>query len=226
MSSSEETIDVAAIRARVNAATEGPWTWSRSYEIPNCDGVLSKHWALHNPVSASEGRVCNHNLVTHTAQRIDYDGVTLDESPDFQFIAHARTDIPSLLDVVASLTTRLRAAEQRCEWVAAALHGDPLFGPATEEPLYQQVVALRNAWMDAKHDADTLRRAIREAPALAYTFSYPVETSIGVQPHYGELFYSAADARRNVVVCGYLDTTPVDLIPRPAVDAAPGGATT
>lgn len=34
-------------------------------------------------------------------------------------------------------------ASQRLEWVAAALHGDPVFGPGASEPLVRQIHALR-----------------------------------------------------------------------------------
>ncbi len=44
------------------------------------------------------------------------------------------------------LEERLRyanEAQQRLEWVAAALHGDAIYGPGAAEPLVQQVHALR-----------------------------------------------------------------------------------
>lgn len=44
---------------------------------------------------------------------------------------------------LAGAPPREPSAAQRLEWVATALHGDPLFGAAAFEPLVQQISALR-----------------------------------------------------------------------------------
>ena len=81
------TIDtrLAEIRARAEAATEGPWTALGS-------GVASgDHWHV----------IASGEAVAHISSR---DGVNEDQrEPDAEFIAHARTDLPALLAAVEAV---------------------------------------------------------------------------------------------------------------------------
>lgn len=72
----------AAIEARANAATEGPWTAETT-------GVAGgDHWYVCDEGEAIASISCN-------------DGTNEDQrEPDAEFIAHSRTDIPALLVAV------------------------------------------------------------------------------------------------------------------------------
>lgn len=98
-----------AARARCEAATAGPWSWSMCYEAGRYG---RKHWAMVSPYSQERGCVTNHLLVLNTHVAKDCDGTPLEETPDFEFIAHARTDLPAALDALEAAEAeiaRLRA---------------------------------------------------------------------------------------------------------------------
>lgn len=105
---------LAGIRERVANATPGPWEWAQSYGMWDEDGNTSHHWSLKNPELPDGGvgdglsRVVNGNLITLADYSKDMDGTPLDETPDFQFIAHAREDIPYLLALVDELEEALK----------------------------------------------------------------------------------------------------------------------
>lgn len=120
--------EIAGIRERAEKATAGPWEWERSYEIGS-DYDDGKHWALHNPEDRDQGmgdgapRVTNPHLVTWTTCPTDYDDVPLDHTPDFQFIAHARSDIPRLLADRSRLVEELeRVRNDASRWQAIRPH--------------------------------------------------------------------------------------------------------
>lgn len=100
--------DLAAIRERAAAATEGPWTWA-SHTTADGD-----EWAVFDPA--------DHALASNR------DGW----APDAEFIAHAREDVPALLAEVE----RLRAIEAGIEALHRPVH--PVFsweiGLRFEEP--------------------------------------------------------------------------------------------
>ena len=85
------SLDLAAIRQRVEKATDGPWNTGFDYE-------------KNDPIVLAPG------YIEHT---IDY---TLTEhgKADAEFIAHAREDIPALLDEI----DRLNATIQRVREIA------------------------------------------------------------------------------------------------------------
>lgn len=93
--------EIKAVRERAEAASKGPWEWGLTYEIGD-----RAHWSLHNPeqpdggVGDGQDRTINYYLVLLAACPKDIGGVPLDETPDFQFIAHARTDVPRLCDAL------------------------------------------------------------------------------------------------------------------------------
>lgn len=78
-------IDLDAIRARAAAAYEGPW-WPFLSGIPGAI-YMPDSWTVHS----DERFICDLNVDTHEA------GATA------EFIAHAREDIPALLDEVERL---------------------------------------------------------------------------------------------------------------------------
>lgn len=105
-------LDVAAIRARLEAATPGPWA------IPNANvfRVIAPDAEHHNP---KQGRTPPYPW------RIVADmGDEGTAAADATFIAYARTDIPALLDALAERDARiaeLEAAKWRCEECRAPL---------------------------------------------------------------------------------------------------------
>lgn len=85
------------IRAREQAATNGPWeAYDDWYDGPLC--------AVRTSVGGTEGHVAS-TAVDPT--RDSYDS----ERSNAQFIAHAREDIPWLLATVERLTHELRQAK-------------------------------------------------------------------------------------------------------------------
>jgi hypothetical protein len=97
---------LAEIEARLTAAPEGPWWWSRSYELFDDDGD-GKHWGLHNAASEAKRSVLDFNTVTFTTQPNDIYGKPLDQSPVFQLIANAPSDIAWLIEQVRRLEQEL-----------------------------------------------------------------------------------------------------------------------
>lgn len=84
-------LDLDAIRARAEAATEGPWAVAPEDFGPHTEGDF--------PV---------------VDRRADYIGHSPDDGvragfdlPDAEFIAHARTDVPALVEEVERLRERL-----------------------------------------------------------------------------------------------------------------------
>lgn len=105
-------LDLDAIKDRMAKASSGPWRWQRDYELNG------KQWALHNPEQPDGGvgdgrkRVIDFYLVLATDLKTDMDGVPLDRTPNFQFIAHAREDIPALVAEVERLRALLEKEQE------------------------------------------------------------------------------------------------------------------
>lgn len=108
------------IQARADAATDGPWTWASHRTV---DG---DEWAVFDP----------HDW----ALASNRDGWT----PDAEFIAAARTDVPWLIEQVRKLDAALRAVLDVCDELEANIPYDN--GNAT-----------------ANHAGRTIRRAIAAA---------------------------------------------------------------
>lgn len=86
--------DIEAIKARVDATTEGPWEAVRNrygYDVTETWAVEPKGPSVHN--------VCH---VTVGAE-------------DAEFIAHARSDIPALLAYVEQLEAQIEQADSEVE---------------------------------------------------------------------------------------------------------------
>lgn len=107
---SDET-RVSEIRARLEAAAPGPWSWSKTYELAGDEGIV-RHWCLHNPLSESLGQTINGWLVLGTTSATNFDGVPLDKTPDFEFIASSRSDIDWLLSRVEALEAEKSEAKR------------------------------------------------------------------------------------------------------------------
>lgn len=70
-----------------------------------------------------------------------------------------------LLTAYDTALARAREAEQRCEWAAAGLAGDALFGPATEDALYRKAADLRTKLAEAERERDELRQQLTASRA-------------------------------------------------------------
>ena len=89
------SLDLAAIRQRVEKATEGPWNTGFDYE-------------KNDPIVLAPG------YIEHTINYTLTEGGLEHGKADAEFIAHAREDIPALLDEI----DRLNATIQRVREIA------------------------------------------------------------------------------------------------------------
>jgi hypothetical protein len=62
-------------------------------------------------------------------------------------------------DLLRELRQQLALEQQRREWIAAALHGDPVFGAACQDPLFQQAVELRHELSSARQQLVAAQKA-------------------------------------------------------------------
>ena len=93
---------IAEIEARANAAAEGPWRWRRDYEMPDGD----KHWELSNPEGDRSGKTIDASLIL-LLDRDEWLHRPAETQANWEFIAHARTDIPALCATVKALRAEL-----------------------------------------------------------------------------------------------------------------------
>ncbi len=84
--------DLDPIRARVEAATEGPW-------VADCDAGDADRWYVDR---LDRGPVC-------------HVGMSEAAPGDADFIAHARQDVPALLDEVARMTALVESSRQTAQ---------------------------------------------------------------------------------------------------------------
>lgn len=89
----EATVDIAAIRARAEAATKGPWVAS----VPNRDEICH----VYRPQDADIAEECG--------------------LPDALFIAAAREDIPALCDELEATRAKLAAVVAAVQYLAPYL---------------------------------------------------------------------------------------------------------
>jgi hypothetical protein len=91
-------IDVAAIQERCDAATEGPWEWAPD--------MVQLYTTEDAPVDEYDADI----------RSVDsFHGVMLCVDPNREFIAHARTDVPALIDHIESLDSALAASGAEVE---------------------------------------------------------------------------------------------------------------
>jgi hypothetical protein len=140
-------VDVAAIRARAEAATEGPWR------------VVGRYVALIGPVGVAQGQPAI-DALTET---------------DAEFIAAARTDVPALCDEVERLREQRNAlVNEAHDWIAVAKSNEADLAAA--RATLARVKALTDEW-DSNPDsectlgwaADRLNAALSppETPAVS-----------------------------------------------------------
>lgn len=89
--------DIQAIKARAEAATPGPWDWDDVEDIPLANGMPGPKW-LEVGTEPGDFLICE---LSHK------------QKANAEFIAHARTDVPYLLTIIASQEAeigKLRAA--------------------------------------------------------------------------------------------------------------------
>ena len=110
--------ELAAIRARLDAATPGPWHWDE-YPVPALHGVGGSPDTYEYEAEVIEA--------THTGgcgcRAECYLDLTIDRS-DAEFIAHAPTDLADLLTEVDRLTADLAAAAAKLATISDHLIGD------------------------------------------------------------------------------------------------------
>ena len=95
--------DLQAIRARADAATHGPWAYDgQHYEITTPFG--DSYWLI-----ASECRAT-------PEQEVKPDQFGHEYNADYAFIAHARQDVPALLDEIAALQARNAELDAGLQW--------------------------------------------------------------------------------------------------------------
>ena len=95
-------LDLAAIRQRVEKATEGPWNTGFDYE-------------KNDPIVLAPG------YIEHTIDYTLTEGGLEHGKADAEFIAHAREDIPALLAEIDRLNATIqRVREDAISWVGKA----------------------------------------------------------------------------------------------------------
>lgn len=94
MTDKPASLDLDEIAARANAATPGPWKIENDY----CD--CSEYGCSHPPFAVAFGPFTSFE---NTTDRHHFDA---------EFAAHARTDVPTLLDEVRRLRARIAELER------------------------------------------------------------------------------------------------------------------
>lgn len=107
--------DIEAIRARKDAATPGPWEWdTEDGECLRSLSVTDREYGEFGSLLASYPRAVVMGYPCRPGTGFaEYDGA------DAEFIAHARTDIPDLLEAVDRLRSMLIDAETEAQMQAA-----------------------------------------------------------------------------------------------------------
>ncbi len=96
MDADKQALDLAAIEARANAATEGPWEDNGS--------SIDRHWSVGGqPVI----ELLSHNRGYESHETLEW------KEADRAFIAHARSDVPALVARVRELEAQLADALKR-----------------------------------------------------------------------------------------------------------------
>lgn len=101
-------LDVAAIRARADAATPGPWSRSRNWSVIGPSHDWDKTW----PDGTIAGQKAHDQRICYVAGP----GEANNAREDGDFIAAARTDVPALCDELESTRERLAEAEREKDW--------------------------------------------------------------------------------------------------------------
>ena len=103
------------IEARANAATEGPWEW---------EGEAKGEWEIGANSLVPSRRPDDPVLYGYG---YDASGIEVKNPADAEFIAHARTDVPALLDALEKVL--------RLHPRVVVLHADPEFGRMEDDAI-------------------------------------------------------------------------------------------
>lgn len=108
----EQEAMLAEIEAREQAATKGPWEWCKPYDTADYYQLIGDG----NAQVMDDGSACG-----------EYTEEITPDSPNGQFIAHARADIPALIALVRTLAKRRAVICSRCGGTAQVVdeHGRP-----------------------------------------------------------------------------------------------------
>lgn len=103
------------IEARANAATPGPWEW---------EGEAKAEWEIGANSLVPSRRPDDPVLYGYG---YDASGIEVKSPADAEFIAHARTDVPALLDALEKVL--------RLHPRVVVLHADPEFGRMEDDAI-------------------------------------------------------------------------------------------
>ena len=145
----------AEIRAQCEAATSGPWTY---------DG-------MHNEIHAYEAKNSAFLIVSELREHPGDKPVEGNPmyNADFDFIAHARQNIPAILDALEAETARADAAETRAKELSAAVThsaGTMLDARASRDRWKARALWLLDAakwWRGMSNDFEKLKDRFLEA---------------------------------------------------------------
>ena len=109
--------ELDAIQRRADMATEGPWTWGEETdEWGDCGPNLET--VARGPFYSDGSQGAEETVIGSWGH--DANGISV-EDHDAEFIAHARTDVPTLLALVRELKARLAVVAELAIW--SAKHG-------------------------------------------------------------------------------------------------------
>jgi hypothetical protein len=138
-------VELDAVQARTDAATEGPWAWEMVGEKDN-------DWAIGHVIDEDDQPISGQ---LETGQGVVVDAVCengIDSSPaDAAFIAHARTDVPALvaeLRVARTFRDDVHSALQPGRWRGY----DGPDGVSKDEVIADIVAALERHDQSSEHD--------------------------------------------------------------------------
>lgn len=119
------SLDLEAIKARAAAATEGPWEWD--------DPTIGQHWSRPKPWTevVNADVACGGYCYGGSSSPIKSD-------VDGQFIAHAREDIPALVDEVERLREEMDGMVSR-DWrglmaILEDIYPEDIFPTMADDP--------------------------------------------------------------------------------------------
>ena len=132
---------IEEIQKRVEAATPGPWYWRQDYELS--DGY---HWELASPESDAEGKTIDASLIVVLEHSLPtWFQRPCNELPNWQFIAHARTDIPYLLTLYHQQRERIESLKAAVKRARTDFEILITRGDLTEEPRAHQTLKILKA---------------------------------------------------------------------------------
>ncbi len=156
---------IAEITARANAATEGPWEWSQCYELDTL------HWSLESPASKEVRSVIDYTLVLVHDRPESMTHNPANANPNWQFIAHAREDIPYLLARLAEAEAILAKLPKTADGVPIAM-GMNLFAVVDVHPHTGLPGIVECGFVAMICDGDFLGGTVREGDGEEYDVGF------------------------------------------------------